>query len=228
MISDSEKQKLQAALEQLEIERQRRIEAKIESGEAVLRRDIAVVGVARDNGGDGPIERDAEGREIYYLVGGPDGRGTYCTRPMTIVTGVPRSGRDTPDPDPPVKFARQPSPTRKIRADNKAKRYAHPRAIRSAATGAAPAPEPVVREPKEIWIQLQAPDERNLAGVIARGVYRHPDSLVRVYDTDGNLLGSAPLRPGDSAEVAAKRLLREKGAAGNFYRPIRYPRGSVH
>jgi hypothetical protein len=102
MISDSEKQKLQAALEQLEIERQRRIEAKIESGEAVLRRDIAVVGVARDNGGDGPIERDAEGREIYYLVGGPDGRGTYCTRPMTIVTGVPRSGRDTPDPDPPV------------------------------------------------------------------------------------------------------------------------------
>jgi len=46
-----------------------------------------------------------------------------------------------------------------------------------------------VREPKEIWIQLQAPDERNLAGVIARGVYRHTDSLVRVYDTDGNLLG---------------------------------------
>jgi hypothetical protein len=50
-----------------------------------------------------------------------------------------------------------------------------------------------VREPKEIWIQLQAPDERNLAGVIARGVYRHTDSLVRVYDTDGNLLGSTPL-----------------------------------
>jgi hypothetical protein len=102
MLTDPEKQKLQSALEQLEIERQRRIEAKIESGEAVLRRDIVVVGVTRDDDGDGPFERDAEGREIYYLVGGPDGRGTYCTRPMTIVTGVPRSGRDTPDPDPPV------------------------------------------------------------------------------------------------------------------------------
>ena len=102
MLTDPEKQKLQAALEQLEIERQRRIQVKIESGEAVLRRDIVVVGVARDDDGDGPVERDAEGREIYYLVGGPDGRGTYCTRPMTIVTGVPRSGRDTPDPDPPV------------------------------------------------------------------------------------------------------------------------------
>jgi hypothetical protein len=67
------------------------------------------------------------------------------------------------------------------------------------------------------------PDERNLAGVIARRVYRHTDSLVRVYDTDGNLLGSTPLRPGDSAEVAAKRLLREKGAGAIFTGQFRIP-----
>src|SRR5215813_13593842 len=102
MISDSEKQNLKAALKQQKMERQPGMDAKIESGGPVRRRDIVVVGVARDDGGDGPIERDAEGREIYSLVGGPDGRGTYCSRTMTIVTGVPRSGRDTPDPDPPV------------------------------------------------------------------------------------------------------------------------------
>jgi hypothetical protein len=110
MLTDPEKQKLQAALEQLEIERQRRIQVKIESGEAVLRRDIVVVGVARDDDGDGPVERDAEGREIYYLVGGPDGRVSYCTRSMTIVTGVPRRGRDTSELDPSVQVHKASKP----------------------------------------------------------------------------------------------------------------------
>ena len=72
------------------------------------------------------------------------------------------------------------------------------------------------------------PDERDIAGVIARGYYRHTETLVRVYDEQGDLLGTADLRPGDDAEVAAKKLLREKHSAGGFYGPISYPRRSVH
>jgi hypothetical protein len=52
--------------------------------------------------------------------------------------------------------------------------------------------------------------------------------VVRVYDVDGNLLGSARLRPGDDVEVAAKKLLREKHGVGGFYGRINYRRSSLH
>jgi hypothetical protein len=91
------------------------------------------------------------------------------------------------------------------------------------ATGTAPdAPELAPSEPLPILIQIRAPDERDVAGVIARGYYRHTDTLPRVYDTEGQLLGTAPLRAGDDVEAAAKKLLREKHSAGGFYGPINY------
>jgi hypothetical protein len=73
--------------------------------------------------------------------------------------------------------------------------------------------QPAPSEPRPILVQIRAPDERHVAGVIARGYCRHTDTLVRVYDTEGQLLGSAPLRPGDDVEVAAKKLLRKKHSA---------------
>jgi hypothetical protein len=56
------------------------------------------------------------------------------------------------------------------------------------------------------------------------GVERHTDNMVRVYSTDGNLIGSANLLPGDNGDVVARRLLREKCAGSDFYKPLTYPR----
>jgi hypothetical protein len=168
----------------------------------------------------------AEGREIYYLIRGPDGRESYSTRPMTIVTGVPRRGRDAPDPDPPAQVCKASKP------DTENPRRPHGQALRLPegeplrATGTPPAPEPAPSEPIPILVQIRAPDERDVAGVIARGYCRHTDTKVRVYDTEGQLLGTDTLRPGDNVEVAAKKLLRD--SAGGFYGRINYSRSSLH
>jgi len=89
--------------------------------------------------------------------------------------------------------------------------------------------QPAPSEPRPILVQIRAPDERDVAGVIARGVYRYTDNMVRVWDTESQLLGTSPLRPGDDVEVAAKKkLLREKHSAGGFYGRINYPRSLLH
>jgi len=92
----------------------------------------------------------------------------------------------------------------------------------------APASEETPSDPIPIMATLRAPDERDPAGVIARGYYRHTPSKVRVYDTDGNLLGNAALQPGDAVEAVARRVLREKKRSTAFYDPIAYPRSALH
>src|SRR5262245_56761902 len=85
MSADAEK--LRAALEQAAAEQQRRIRDKIEKGTAVLSSDVVVVS------GDvsTSIERDADGRETYYVAErDADGREIYSHEPVRIITGVPR------------------------------------------------------------------------------------------------------------------------------------------
>ena len=77
-------------------------------------------------------------------------------------------------------------------------------------------------------MQIEQPTESNPGGTIAEGFEQHTDSQVRVYDTDGNLLGSAASRPGDDIEVVARRVLREKKRSTAFYDPIAYPRSALH
>ena len=60
--------------------------------------------------------------------------------------------------------------------------------------------------------------------MITRGYYRHTRTRVRVYDTEGALLGAADLRPGDDVEAAARKLLKEKCADTGFYAPLSYSR----
>jgi hypothetical protein len=83
MLTDPEKQKLAAALEQLEAEEQRRIDAKIEAGEAIRAEMPLIVGVLDPEKNYAAVRRDADGREVYPA------------HPFAvIVTGVPRTGRD--------------------------------------------------------------------------------------------------------------------------------------
>src|SRR5262245_33186647 len=77
-----------ALLEELEAEKRRRIEAKIESGKAVLMPPI-VVGAPQPE--SRTIEKDDRGREVYRGQRAKEGASEHLDM---IVTGVPRAGRD--------------------------------------------------------------------------------------------------------------------------------------
>jgi hypothetical protein len=48
---------------------------------------------------------------------------------------------------------------------------------------------------------------------------------VRVEGLDGRLIGVTQIQPGDDAEAASRKLLRDKhGKDGAFYDVINYPR----
>jgi len=88
------------------------------------------------------------------------------------------------------------------------------------ATFAAPAPQQAPSDPIPILVTLRTPDEREPAGVVARGYYRHTPTRVRVYDEEGALLGAANLQPGDDHVVVARKLLKEKCGRSGFHAPL--------
>jgi hypothetical protein len=86
--------KLQAALEQLETERQRRIDERVEKGEAIRVPSI-VVGAAGSVNAEkarrlAELREAGETREIIFGFKHADGSDAI----EVIVTGVPRRGRD--------------------------------------------------------------------------------------------------------------------------------------
>jgi hypothetical protein len=83
MSTDDEKQSLDDAIERLEAEHKRRIDEKIERGEAIRAENPIVVGVPDSEKDYAAVYRDDDGREVYPA------------EPFAvIVTGVPRTGRD--------------------------------------------------------------------------------------------------------------------------------------
>ena len=83
MLTDPETQKLQAALEQLESEQRRRIDERIEKGEAV-RAPFGSIVVGVPGAVDAAIaaHKARDTREVYFDEG------------AILITGVPRTGRD--------------------------------------------------------------------------------------------------------------------------------------
>jgi hypothetical protein len=86
--------KLEAALAELEAEKQRRIDEKANKGEAVrVASPVIVVGVEQPT--DALLER-AKADKITELRAAGEKREIYfdADKPTVIVTGVPRAGRD--------------------------------------------------------------------------------------------------------------------------------------
>jgi hypothetical protein len=72
---------------------------------------------------------------------------------------------------------------------------------------------------------VRLPDpEKDDPGQIIEGSYSLSGNVLRVYDETGRLLGTDTLKPGDNAEIPARKLLREKfGKHQAFNQPIHYP-----
>ena len=212
---DDDPAKLSAALEQLEAERNRRIDEKVAQGKAVYG-DPVVVGYSGAHAAN-EVRRDPAGREVYPrpLVG-KDGE---IKRYDVIVTGVPRAGRDD-GYEPPKQLAPFPASMRRYEppTENQPKSPA-PRSVA----------QPDVTEAKRIIATIPPRDERDL-GVVFEGSYKVQFGQVYVYSADGKSLGSLPVGPDDNVELVARRLLREKlgGGAADFYGRIPYPKLSIH
>jgi len=145
-----------------------------------------------------PPARDEKGREVFYDID-------------TIVTGVPRDGRDTV---PPEWLKRQPKPT----PDPRQRVYKETKAIPPLPK----APEPRVDrppDPQRVRAEVRECKNDNDPGEIVEGYYDVRDGQVYVWTVEHGArpLGHAPVRLGDDPAVVARRLLRDKVGRGGFW-----------
>jgi len=202
-------------LQRLEEERERRILERVAADQAVFIPPI-VVGVEPD----APVtegQRDASGREMYYGTVKRDG---MVDRTDTIITGVPRAGRDAEDAvERLVARAKQTGyPSDPLQA----------KAVKAREAPVPPPPEPEPEpESKRVRVTIELPTDNNL-GSVADGYYFVQDEMVYVSDALKRPLGRLALNPGDNPEIVARRLLKAKHCSNNFYRKLQYPPKSIH
>jgi len=203
-------------LQRLEEERERRILEKVAAGQAVFIPPI-VVGVEPD----APVtegQRDASGREMYYGTVKRDGT---VDRTDTIITGVPRAGRDAEDAvERLVARAKQTGyPSDPLQA----------KAVKAREAPQAPPPPEAEPEPefKRVRVTIELPTDNNLGSVVD-GYYFVQDEMVYVSDALKRPLGRLALNPGDDPEIVARRLLKSRHCNNNFYRKLQYPPKSIH
>jgi hypothetical protein len=211
-------EKEQAALEQFEAEYSRRIDEKVEKGIAIrVPPTVVIMGVADDV--DARIE-DAKTWTIAQLKAAGETREIYFEDDAieVIITGVPRAGRDN-----------EAAVERLVKL---AKERGHPNdPILAQAAKARPVPPPPEPEPEpeRHYVRVQVrPSSENDPGEIREAHFATDGSLVRVWDLQGRLIGSGPIRPDEDSKAAAQRILKAKTCGNNFYRPITYPKSSIH
>jgi hypothetical protein len=86
-------EKLDALMEELEAERQRRIDEKVAKGEAIRAPALSIV-VGTPDAADAAIENTRARMQAADREAGRKVREVYFEEPAVLVTGVPRSGRD--------------------------------------------------------------------------------------------------------------------------------------
>ena len=216
--------KKQLGIQRLEAERERRIAERLERGEAV-RMPALVVGASASIDAERArrlAELPGETREVIFGEGplwGEDGR-LIRQSYEAIVTGVPRS----PDEAAAVERLVQRAKERGFPGDP-----LQAKAIKAREAPQAP-PPPEEPEPERHYVRIEIrPSSENDPGQVLEGRFATIGSLVQVWDLNGKLLGSGAVRPDEDPASVARKILKAKSDCGNsFYRPLKYPRGSMH
>jgi hypothetical protein len=197
-MDDIDRAKALAALEQLEAEKARRLQAKIEAGECVSVRATVVIGP--DDDAETEKARvlaslptsDPEGRAIHYDV-------------WVITTGVPRGDPDQAEPAPQVQTASSEGPS-------------HPSTEEPAASG------PSCSRPTYVRVIIRNGNDDGDPGAIAEAWFTIEDGAVVLRDADDKHITSRALLRGEDPAVLARSLLREAEQPKEFNRPIHYPK----
>ena len=215
-----------AALEQAEAEKRRRVNERIEKGEA-LRLPLVVVGrpcraETEKQRRIAALRADGETREIVF-----DEAPTGPAPIGVIVTGVPRPARDGESPCENCTCSKPESAYPGAAARRELERKHEP------APAPMPRPSPELPLPTEWWpfrVQIRAGDGAGDPGQIIEGRYGVVNDLVYVEDDQGKAVGTQRLRPGDNPAGVAQKILREKwrGKSSFYDGPINRPIKTYH
>jgi hypothetical protein len=202
-MDDIDRAKALAALEQLEAEKERRLQAKIDSGEVISVQTTVVVHP------DESIE-DAQARALArHPVSDSDGRAVHREL-FFVFTGVPR------DPD-------------HWKEENSSPQAAETSASSEEPTHPSEEPDrsgpPFTRsEPTYVRVTIRNGDDDGDPGAIAEAYYTIEDGVVVLRDRDDKHLTSRALLKDENPAAVARALLREAEEPKDFQRPIRYPK----
>jgi hypothetical protein len=198
-MDDIDRAKALAALEQLEAEKERRLQAKIDSGEVISVQTTVVVHP------DESIE-DAQARALARHPVSDNGRPVHHDF-FFVFTGVPRSP-DFGQWEPQVQTASSEGIV------------SHP--------SEGPAASVEFRAPSRpetyISVTTRRADDNGDPGQIAEAFCSVVDGAVVLRDLEGRHLTSRALLKGDDPLAVARALLRESEEPESFNHPIRYPK----
>jgi hypothetical protein len=191
-----------AALEQLETEKARRLQAKIDSGEMVSIQTVVVVGRDED------IE-DAKARAIAKHPVSDDGRAVHRDF-FFVFTGVPR-GED---------YGKEENSSPQAETSAASEGPSHP------STEVEPAASRPLScsQPTYVRVIIRNGNDDGDPGAIAEAYYTIEDGLVVLRDSDDKHLTSRALLKGQDPLAVARALLREAEEPENLHRPISYPK----
>jgi len=198
-MGDTDPDKLEAALEQLETEKARRLQAKIDAGECVSVQTAIVVS-ARDD--DTEAERTRALANLPKTT--PDGRAIHHDL-FFVVTGVPRADPDEPSPQ------------------------VQTTAVSEEGSVASPSEEPArsgplsSSAPTYVSVTISNGDDGG-PGRIAEALWSVDDGCVVLTDLDGRHLSGRALLKGQDPAAVARALLREMEKPKDFHRPLVYPK----
>jgi hypothetical protein len=204
-MDDIDRAKALAALEQLEAEKARRLQARVDSGEVVVVQTVVVFSPDED------IE-DAKARAIARQPVPDDGRPVHREFAY-ICTGVPRR----PDNEQEENSSSPPE----IEANVVHMR--HSPSLGEQAPGGGTSLSPA-RQPAYIYVTIRNGNEDGDPGQIAEALWSVDDGCVVLTDLDGRHIGGRALLKGEDPLPVARALLREVEERKDFNRPIRYPK----
>jgi hypothetical protein len=201
-MDDIDRAKALAALEQLETEKARRLQAKIDSGEMVSIQTVVVVGRDED------IE-DARARAITKHPAPDDGRAVHRNF-FFVFTGVPRGEDYWQEENSSPQAETSASSEGIISRPSEEPDRVGPSYTRS--------------DPTYVRVTIRNGDDDGDPGAIAEAYFTIEDGLVVLRDADNRHMTSRALLKGQEPLAVAKALLREVEKPESFNRPIHYPK----
>jgi hypothetical protein len=205
---DIDPDKLNAAIEQLEAEKERRLNEKVAAGE-IVHVELHVIGCRpEDTHAKVPA---AKARKLAELRAAGEKR-EIIFDVIEVSTGVPRPW-DFPNPDVNISISSAPGPENPAVSE----------AVQSSSTVVPSQPETYVRVETR-----HASDDGSDPGAIEEGYFSVDDGVLILRDRERNhIIARRVLRGGQDPARLARDLLRETAVGSDFNRRIQYPKMSL-
>jgi len=201
-MDDIDPEKARAALEQLEAEKEHRLQAKIDSGEVVSVQTTVVVGGRDDDAEDATARANlptstSDGRAVHHDL-------------FVIVTGVPRGPN----------HGNEETSSSQVQTASSEGSTDHP--DEEPAAGVLLSSR---SQPEYIFVTTRQATDDGDPGQIAEALWLvDEEGCVVLTDLDGRHITGRALLPGQDPLTVARALLRGAEEPKDFHRPISYPK----